>query len=203
MTRLPVTIAVLIIGGVLLLPSLAYTAEKFGLTGTEGCSICHKVKERAKTWDNAFEIWTESKHAKAYVNLTSDQAKKIATAEGIANPQTSEKCLKCHSTAYGVEKSLLGKKFKIDDGVSCEACHGPGEEWKSAKVHAESRPLALQKGMNDVWDSAVKDKICQSCHTEEVKIKEHPERSYTAEEWKKMTHPTKKMKDGKEVAITR
>ena len=33
-----------------------------------------------------------------------------------------------------VDKALLGEKFKIEDGVQCETCHGAGSNYKSLKV---------------------------------------------------------------------
>jgi len=61
--------------------------------------------------------------------------------------ETSERCLTCHGVAvhdYGVGKSnpgaavgkhkeLQGGKFRPEDGVSCDGCHGPAEKW--LKLH--------------------------------------------------------------------
>lgn len=56
---------------------------------------------------------------------------------------TSERCLTCHGVAvhdYGVgkknpgaaigkHKELQGAKYRAEDGVSCDGCHGPAEKW--------------------------------------------------------------------------
>lgn len=57
--------------------------------------------------------------------------------------ETSERCLTCHGVAvhdYGVgsknpgaavgkHKELQGARYRADDGVSCDGCHGPAEKW--------------------------------------------------------------------------
>ncbi len=57
--------------------------------------------------------------------------------------ETSERCLTCHGVAvhdYGVgkknpgaavgkHKELQGAKYRAEDGVSCDGCHGPAEKW--------------------------------------------------------------------------
>ena len=41
------------------------------------------------------------------------------------DPQKADACLKCHVTAHGVAAAQKDPTFTIDDGVGCEACHGP------------------------------------------------------------------------------
>lgn len=57
--------------------------------------------------------------------------------------ETSERCLTCHGVSvhdYGVgkknpgaavgkHKELQGGKYRAEDGVSCDGCHGPAEKW--------------------------------------------------------------------------
>jgi hypothetical protein len=55
--------------------------------------------------------------------------------------ETSERCLTCHGVsvhdygsgkgglAVGKHKELQGGKYKPEDGVSCDGCHGPAEKW--------------------------------------------------------------------------
>ena len=71
------------------------------------------------------------------------------------------KCLKCHVTAFGVEKKWMGKKLTQEEGVSCEACHGPGEKYKSMKV-MKDHEAGIQNGLvvpNEV--------TCKACHNPE------------------------------------
>ena len=42
------------------------------------------------------------------------QAKEIAKAKGIADPQKDGKCLKCHSTAYNFTEQVANEKIKVE-----------------------------------------------------------------------------------------
>jgi len=80
---------------------------------------------------------------------------------------------------------LLDKKFKIEDGVQCETCHGAGSNYKSLKV-MKNKEDAIANGL--VVPEKVED-FCISCHNAEsptyVDFK-------FAEMWKKIQHPTPK-----------
>ena len=56
----------------------------------------------------------------------SQEALAIGKEKGIADPQTSDACLKCHVTAFGIDAKFKGAKFANEEGISCEACHGAG-----------------------------------------------------------------------------
>lgn len=122
-----------------------------------GCRQCH---DSAKKGDPV-RIWQGTKHAKAFEALASAEAKKFAKDRGIDDPQTSEKCLKCHQTGYG-EKLEFAGTFDPKAGVQCESCHGPGD------IHRAVRGA-------DPDDADGKDKIvaapdaatCKKCHIEE------------------------------------
>ena len=43
--------------------------------------------------------------------------------------------MKCHVTGHGKPASSFGPKFIVaEEAVGCEACHGPGSEYKKMKV---------------------------------------------------------------------
>lgn len=78
----------------------------------------------------------------------------------------AEQCLKCHASGHNVDKALLSEKFKIEDGVQCETCHGPGSEYQSMKV-MKSREESVKNGLQ-VWkDEAEIEKMCLTCHNSE------------------------------------
>lgn len=65
--------------------------------GTHTCAACHK----GAMMGYQFSKWRMSDHANAYAVLASDHAYEIAKEEGLKDaPQTSQECLKCHTTAY-------------------------------------------------------------------------------------------------------
>ncbi len=153
----------------------------FSYIGVSKCKMCHKGEAKG----NHFEIWSASRHAGAYNTLATDEAKAAGAKLGVEDPQKSEKCLKCHVTAFGVDASLIGEGFKMEDGVQCEACHGPGSEYKSIKVMK-----AVVDGTQDPAEVGLvlpDEKVCVKCHNEESPT--YKAFSF-AEAYKKIEHKT-------------
>ena len=134
----------------------ALMAQNFKYIGASKCKMCH-VKPAT---GEQYNIWLKGPHAGAMKTLASEESKKIATEMGIADPTTDPACIKCHSTVGGVDKSKIASA-KIDEGVSCESCHGAGSMYKGASV-MKNRDLALTKGLV-IPDEA----LCKTCHNEE------------------------------------
>lgn len=145
--------------------------------GANSCGMCHKKADQGEQ----LKIWEESAHAKAFETLKSEEATKIAGG----NAFEDENCLKCHATAYNADAKLLGKKFKVEDGVQCETCHGAGSEYKSKKTmqdHAKS----VAAGMTEYADEAAIELQCRTCHNEESPTyKEFDFKKM----WEKIKHP--------------
>lgn len=149
--------------GITILGLVAHTtgwaadAPAHAFVGAEKCKMCHNSPAKG----GQFAKWAASKHAKAFATLGSEEAKKVGAAKGIADPQKAETCLKCHVTGYGAPKEKLTDKYKMEEGVSCEACHGPGGDyWKMdvMKDHAKS----VAAGM-----VVPSEKTCTGCHNSE------------------------------------
>jgi len=155
--------------GVLFLLSLAILAQdkgtaaspaskaSFKYVGAKACKMCHNSATQGKQ----FDIWMGSKHSKAYATLATPEAKKVAAEKGIADPQKSEKCLKCHVTAYAAPKEMLMPTYSVEEGVSCEGCHGPGEKYKDMKVMKDKK-LSMANGL-----VIPDEKTCKGCHNPE------------------------------------
>jgi len=129
---------------------------KFKYVGVKKCKMCHKSKKSG----NQFGLWSERKHSKAYATLATAQSKEVAKKAGVAgDPQKAKECLVCHVTGYGEPAEAT---LTLEEGVSCEACHGPGSEYKSMKV------------MKDIYAGKVKgadyglleqtNELCVKCH---------------------------------------
>jgi hypothetical protein len=75
-------------------------------------------------------------------------------------------CLKCH--AMDAEPSARGSRFSIQDGVGCESCHGPAENWLTRHYQAGwSQLSAAEKGrfgMRPTKDLLERAKMCVECH---------------------------------------
>ena len=145
-----------VLGGLMLCMTQSATAEP-ELVGAPKCKACH----RAKTGDQ-WKIWTESAHARAFETLASAESQTIAAAMGLGDPQQEIACLKCHATRASLgEDVAINEKANYSDseGVGCEACHGPGSEYKSRKVMLDpeaSRAAGL-----------IMNPGCRQCHNEE------------------------------------
>ena len=124
--------------------------------GADSCKICHKKAEKGDQYGS----WQKSRHAGAYEALASDKAKEIAAAKGIDNPQESGECLKCHVTDYGLDASRYEKKYAMEEGVSCESCHGPGSDYKNIKIMKDIE----QAKANGLLIPT--EETCKKCHNE-------------------------------------
>lgn len=125
--------------------------------GVDGCKTCHKT---VKSGDQ-YGKWMADGHSKAFATLATEEAKAVATKAGVTgNPQEAAECLQCHVTAHGVKAELIGPKFKKEDGVGCESCHGPGSKYKSKKV-MEDHDASVKAGMIVPTEA-----MCKTCHNE-------------------------------------
>ena len=119
---------------------------------------------KSRTGQNEFYIWSQKdKHAKAYEVLTNAGAKIIARNLKIAKPEDSERCLACH--AMPVSPDRQGTSYDITEGVSCEACHGPAEQWLNPHIRPGFDPQkAMSLGMFNTKDLAKRAQMCLECH---------------------------------------
>lgn len=149
--------------------------------GVKKCKTCHTAKKRG----NQYGIWKKSPHHKAYETLASDKSKEIAKKLGIKeNPQKSKRCLRCHVTGYGWSKEYYGRRFKLDEGVGCEACHGPAGDYRKIHHRKGKKEEARKLGLIPPTEA-----VCKNCHN-----KESPtyKKFIYKEKIKKVQHPLKK-----------
>ena len=129
--------------------------------GAAKCKMCHNTAKQGKI----FDVWMASAHAKAYATLASEEAKKIGTAKGIADPQKADACLKCHVTGHAAPAAEKGEKWLATEGVTCESCHGAGGNyWKNDVMKAVA--AGTTKGA-DVGLVTPSEKTCTGCHNAE------------------------------------
>jgi nitrate/TMAO reductase-like tetraheme cytochrome c subunit len=82
-----------------------------------------------------YESWEQLAHAKAFDQLEGEQ-------------QADPECLKCHATGGTADLP----------GVQCEACHGPGSDYKGIKT-MKDLDTALAAGLILPDEST-----CKGCH---------------------------------------
>jgi hypothetical protein len=97
--------------------------------GAEKCKMCHKVQ---------YASWENTKHAEA-----TDVAKASTEREYSAD------CLKCHATN-------ASEDFP---GVQCEACHGPGADYKKMSI---MKDIEAAKANGLIIPT---QETCNGCHT--------------------------------------
>jgi hypothetical protein len=126
--------------------------------GVEKCAMCHKSEAKG----NQYGQWMKTAHAKALQTLASDKALAIAKEKGLKTPpQENDACLKCHVTGHGEPAAAFEPTFKKADGVQCEACHGPGSDYKAMNV-MKDKAASLAAGLIEP-----NEKTCVRCHNAE------------------------------------
>ncbi len=144
------------------------SSQEFTYVGADKCKMCHKSEKQGEQ----FPKWEARKHSKSFAALSTDEAKQLA-ADAPDNPE----CLKCHAPLYEKAPEFKG------EGVNCEACHGPGSDYKkmsTMKDHAQS----VAAGLIDYKSEEDIKKQCLTCHENA-----HDKPFDFAAAWEKVKHP--------------
>ena len=143
---------------VVLLASVAFAQDAEYVSNSK-CKMCHNKEDQGKIWD----VWKSKAHSKAFATLQTDAAKEAAKAAGVeGEPSEAPACLKCHVTAYDVEKKAAPEAIKPEDGVQCESCHGP------ASLHMDDAKKKMKKEEVDMAAHIghPKKEACAQCHND-------------------------------------
>lgn len=176
-------------------------AAKYDYVGVSKCKTCHKKESIGAQYLK----WKESKHAKAFEALKTEEAAKIAQEKGLKVPAyEAPECLKCHTTGFGeggyeVKDEAFWKPAEGDNAarkavkrmtglqaVTCETCHGPGSGYKKKKI-MKDREVAIKNGLNPISVAdGTAEKLCKTCHNEESPTYKE---FIFKERWEKIAHP--------------
>ncbi len=161
--RLLLLTAALVVGGLVTvsardLPSEDEVANATYM-GSRACRACHMTAAQGEM----YKIWENSKHAKAYETLATDEAKTIAAGLNIANPQEDATCLKCHSTTGDVPSSRVHARFSVSEGVGCESCHGAGQYYRTKQVMCGILTCTIEGASVGLIEPNAD--VCATCHT--------------------------------------
>lgn len=115
------------------------------------------------------------KHARAYAALFEEPAQRMVRkwkgldATEAVHPEREALCLRCHVhpqyDAPAAFDAQGNRRLHLEDGVSCEGCHGPAERWLAAHFRpgwTESSRLAA--GMTDTRSILGRVGVCLDCH---------------------------------------
>jgi nitrate reductase cytochrome c-type subunit len=141
--------------------------SKYMGAGTCASSNCHGSpvpRNATNVLQNEYTTWSKKDaHSKAWRVLTSEDSKKIGYNLGISDPSKEKLCLNCHAPI--VPENLKGPKYAVEDGVSCESCHGASEGWlKSHTTKSATHEENLTKGLHDFSSLEDRAKFCLDCH---------------------------------------
>ena len=127
------------------------------------CHGANVARADSPVLQNEYYLWTrEDRHAQAYKSLLNETSKRIGQRLGLV-PQESPRCLSCHSDY--VPEAQRGRRFRLSDGVGCEACHGGSGNWLESHVelgatHAQN----LEAGLYPVDQPLERAAVCLNCH---------------------------------------
>lgn len=149
-------------------PPLPYQASVKSM-GVVNCanSLCHGAVQPWKeshVLQNEYVTWSRvDKHARSYMVLFNEQSTRIARNLGLGKASEAKICLDCH--AHNIPADRRGERFKFEDGVSCEACHGPAEQWLPKHVEEGATHAGnLAAGLYPTADPSERARLCLSCH---------------------------------------
>jgi len=126
--------------------------------GSGACMDCHSGPEEGQP----DILWMRGRHAHAYWNLAADWALFLAKLrphyQDLESPISDQRCLLCHVTGAQNPDALFAESFRPEEGVSCEACHGPGSEYIEPETMADREAFLAAGGR--IPD----ENTCRSCH---------------------------------------
>jgi hypothetical protein len=144
--------------------------------GARVCTQCHTGADH----ERQDVVWMRSAHAHAYWDLGTDWAMYLAKLRphyhDLENAMEDERCTLCHVTGSQEPDALFDASFRPQEGVTCEACHGPGSNYATTDVMADPEAFAAAGGR--IPDEAT----CRGCHR-------NSETFEWEEMWPKVAHP--------------
>ncbi|MCX7679247.1 MAG: cytochrome c family protein [Spirochaetes bacterium] len=162
-----IILSIFSVGIVLVVLNSAYSRRRIPeYVGVDVCKKCHGMESIG----NQYKIWSTSNHANAFMRLKTTKALEIAQKIGVEAPHAELQCLKCHTTGGGKSERVK------NEGVGCEACHGPGEDYFEFSNHASfiDRENAYRKAISlgmypilGVEGIKARERLCKNCHRDE------------------------------------
>lgn len=143
------------------------------LVGSSSCATaaCHGGLSGNPIVGAEFPIWSQrDPHSRAYSVLLNDLSQQMAARLELKQPpHESAICLNCHSPAQVINaEAEPGRERHSTEGVSCERCHGPAEQWLTPHVRKDWRPRSLTEkqklGFRDLTDVLTRANLCADCH---------------------------------------
>ncbi|HUP91473.1 MAG TPA: multiheme c-type cytochrome [Solimonas sp.] len=154
-------------GAVAAAPQLPFQSPAIH-AGVASCagSTCHgserPLEGSAVQQDEYFTWRRKDAHASAYKSLQSERGQRIAANLGLRSAQDAPECLACHSDFAAPGRR--GKRFQLSEGVTCEACHGPAENWLGPHISGSSHAQNVAAGLYPLEQPEARAQVCLHCH---------------------------------------
>ena len=147
-----------------------FSVSSFAQHKTLGPGGCGLGQSNCHSGEN--DWWKDDDHKVTIQSIYDSYAlySKIADLAGVGADNMmkgSSSCMKCHGTVVSGNEA-----GEVDEGVSCESCHGPGSVYK--EKHTEGDPKAgkdrpgyaagLKLGMVELANLAARAETCVRCH---------------------------------------
>ena len=130
-----------------------------------GCHGSTQPLNASRVLQNEYYTWlNRDRHAQAYNVLFNDRSARIARNMRLKGKAYREKvCLDCHST--NVAPAQQAGHVDLEDGVQCEACHGPASGWRDEHTQAGwTHAQSVSRGMTDLRNVPQRADMCLVCH---------------------------------------
>jgi hypothetical protein len=136
------------------------------MLGADSCSSsgCHGGGGKNQ---NQFLVWSlQDFHSqRPFATLTTARSKQIGEALQVVDPSTEKRCTSCHAPLREVPLPRRGESFRVSEGVSCESCHGPAENWLRSHTRSDwTHADRVHAGMRDLKSLYVRANTCVACH---------------------------------------
>jgi hypothetical protein len=126
--------------------------------GSGACRDCHLDEQH----EGPYLEWIASRHAAAYWRLATQWALFLALErphfQDMKNPKADDRCLLCHLTGAQDPDALFASSYEVEEGIGCEACHGPGSRYLT--THATADRAAFVAAGGKIPDEST----CRTCH---------------------------------------
>ncbi|MDX6765177.1 MAG: multiheme c-type cytochrome [Candidatus Methylacidiphilales bacterium] len=144
-------------------PLLLAAAPDF--VGSKNCSTsgCHGG---AGDLSKQYTVWFRADpHSRGHSTLTTARSARMAEALGMADAARDARCTTCHAPFAAVAPERLAASARIEEGISCESCHGAAEGWWRSHTRKDySRGQRVAAGMRDLQDLYLRANTCVACH---------------------------------------
>lgn len=148
--------------------SVAVHAAESNVTkfvGAETCATsgCHGAADPKRF---QFQYWQAADpHSKAFSTLTTARSARMAEDLKLGEATKSVTCTACHAPFNGLPENRLTANVKVQEGVSCESCHGAASEWVRSHPRKDySHSDRVTAGMRDLQNIYTRANSCVACH---------------------------------------